>query len=161
MQSLLHIARSLAVAAGISAALYSCRIARTRYSAARRHARHAGPTGATDPGLLHSTSGPIGQVTTKVYEGLLRYDFNLQPVPGLAQSWTVSPDGKTITFKLQKGVKFHDGSHSRARTCKFSHSRGAEEGASRAVSTPSAKSSDRHARRAHGDLPPAEPAPYC
>ncbi len=56
-----------------------------------------------------STSGPIGQVAAKVYEGLLEYDFNLHPVPGLAQSWTVSPDGKTITFKLQPGVKFHDG----------------------------------------------------
>ena len=56
-----------------------------------------------------STSGPIGQVATKVYEGLLEYDFNLKPVPGLAKSWTVSPDGKTITFKLQEGVKFHDG----------------------------------------------------
>jgi peptide/nickel transport system substrate-binding protein len=56
-----------------------------------------------------STSGPIGQVATKVYEGLLEYDFNLKPIPSLAQSWTVSPDGKTITFKLQPGVKFHDG----------------------------------------------------
>lgn len=56
-----------------------------------------------------STSGPIGQVTTKVYEGLLEYDFSLKPIPGLAESWTVSADGKTLTFKLQKGVKFHDG----------------------------------------------------
>lgn len=56
-----------------------------------------------------STSGPIGQVATKVYEGLLEYDFNLKPQPGLAQSWTVSPDGKSLTFKLQPGVKFHDG----------------------------------------------------
>src|SRR5574342_372191 len=56
-----------------------------------------------------STSGPIGQVTSKIYEGLLEYDFNLKPIPGLAQSWTISPDGKTLTFTLQKGVKFHDG----------------------------------------------------
>src|SRR5213079_3589869 len=56
-----------------------------------------------------STSGPIGQVSSKVYEGLLEYDFNLKPTPGLAQSWKVSPDGKTITFTLQKGVTFHDG----------------------------------------------------
>ena len=56
-----------------------------------------------------STAGPIGQVASKVYEGLLEYDFNLRPMPGLAKSWTVSPDGKTITFKLQEGVKFHDG----------------------------------------------------
>ena len=53
-----------------------------------------------------STAGPIGQVATKVYEGLLEYDFNLRPIPGLAQAWTVSPDGKTITFRLQQGVKF-------------------------------------------------------
>jgi len=33
-----------------------------------------------------STSGPIGQVTSKIYEGLLEYDFNLKPIPGLAQS---------------------------------------------------------------------------
>lgn len=56
-----------------------------------------------------STSGPVGQVATKVYEGLLEYDFNLKPIPSLAQSWTVSPDGKTVTFKLQPNVKFHDG----------------------------------------------------
>ena len=37
-----------------------------------------------------STSGPIGQVTSKIYEGLLEYDFSLKPIPGLAQSWTVS-----------------------------------------------------------------------
>ncbi len=56
-----------------------------------------------------STSGPIGQVATKVYDGLLEYDFDLNPKPSLAESWQVSPDGKTITFKLRKGVKFHDG----------------------------------------------------
>ena len=56
-----------------------------------------------------STAGPVGQVTTKVYEGLLEYDFSLKPIPSLAASWTVSPDGKTVTFKLQPNVKFHDG----------------------------------------------------
>src|SRR5437867_4488267 len=56
-----------------------------------------------------STSGPIGQVATKVYEGLLEYDFNLKPIPSLAESWKISADGKTISFTLQKGVHFHDG----------------------------------------------------
>ena len=67
-----------------------------------------------------STSGPIGQVATKVYEGLLEYDFNLRPVPGLAKSWTVSADGKTITFKLQEGVKFHDGQAFTSEDVRFS-----------------------------------------
>lgn len=66
-----------------------------------------------------STSGPIGQVTTKVFEGLLDYDQNLQPIPCLAKSWTVSPDGKTVTFKLQEGVKFHDGKPFTSEDVKF------------------------------------------
>ncbi|MCL4765247.1 MAG: ABC transporter substrate-binding protein [Hyphomicrobiaceae bacterium] len=56
-----------------------------------------------------STSGPIGQVTAKVFDGLLEYDFDLKPQPSLAESFEVSADGKTITFKLRKNAKFHDG----------------------------------------------------
>lgn len=67
-----------------------------------------------------STSGPIGQVTTKVYEGLLEYGFDLQPLPGLASSWDISEDGKTITFKLQEGVTFHDGSPFTSEDVEFS-----------------------------------------
>src|SRR2546428_10113304 len=66
-----------------------------------------------------STSGPIGQVTSKIYDGLLEYDFGLKPIPGLAESWKVSPDGKTITFTLQKGVKFHDGKPFTSADVKF------------------------------------------
>jgi peptide/nickel transport system substrate-binding protein len=56
-----------------------------------------------------STSAPIGQVTAKVYDGLLEYGFDLKPKASLAESWDVAPDGKTVTFKLRKDVKFHDG----------------------------------------------------
>lgn len=52
---------------------------------------------------------PAAIVGGKIYESLLRYDLDLKPMPGLAKSWTVSPDGKTYTFKLQEGVKWHDG----------------------------------------------------
>ncbi|MCC7281770.1 MAG: ABC transporter substrate-binding protein [Acetobacteraceae bacterium] len=45
----------------------------------------------------------------KIYESLLRYDFDLKPMPGLARSWTISPDGRTYSFELQQNVKWHDG----------------------------------------------------
>jgi len=56
-----------------------------------------------------STSGPIGLMAPKVYEGLLDYDKDLKAVPSLAKSWEVSEDGKTVTFNLQEGVTWHDG----------------------------------------------------
>src|SRR3989440_7925037 len=56
-----------------------------------------------------STSAPIGQVTAKIYDGLLEYGFDLKPKPSLAESWDIAPDGKAVTFKLRKDVKFHDG----------------------------------------------------
>lgn len=56
-----------------------------------------------------NTSLAVPQVSSKIYEGLLEYDFSLQPQPGLARSWDVSEDGKSITFHLQEGVTFHDG----------------------------------------------------
>ena len=65
-------------------------------------------------------SVPVGQVAAKVYDGLLEYDFNLKPIPGLAESWTIAPDGKTIAFKLRKGVRFHDGKPLTSADVKFS-----------------------------------------
>jgi peptide/nickel transport system substrate-binding protein len=67
-----------------------------------------------------STSGPIAQVSAKVYDGLLEYDFNLNPLPSLAQSWQVSPDNKVMTFKLRRGVVFHDGKPFTSADVKFS-----------------------------------------
>lgn len=44
-----------------------------------------------------------------VYNGLLRYDKNLQLEGELARSWEVSPDNLTITFHLRNDVRWHDG----------------------------------------------------
>jgi peptide/nickel transport system substrate-binding protein len=44
-----------------------------------------------------------------IYEGLTSVDKDLKVGPGLAESWTVSADAKTFTFKLRGGVTFHDG----------------------------------------------------
>jgi ABC-type transport system substrate-binding protein len=48
-------------------------------------------------------------VVQQVYDGLVAFDSNLRVVPGLAESWTVSRDGKQYTFTLRKGVRFHNG----------------------------------------------------
>ena len=44
-----------------------------------------------------------------VYDGLLRYDKNLQLEGVMAEAWEISPDNLTITFRLRKGIKWHDG----------------------------------------------------
>lgn len=47
---------------------------------------------------------------TRFYtEGLVDLDKQANLVPGLAQSWEITPDGRTYTFRLRKGVKFHNG----------------------------------------------------
>lgn len=49
------------------------------------------------------------QVGGNIFEGLLRYDKNLDPFPLLAETWESSEDGKTWTFHLKEGVTWHDG----------------------------------------------------
>ncbi len=67
-----------------------------------------------------NTSGPIGMVTSKIFDGLLEYDMKLKPIASLAESWVVAPDGKTVTFKLRSGVTFHDGKPMTSADVKFS-----------------------------------------
>ncbi|RYX92019.1 MAG: ABC transporter substrate-binding protein [Bradyrhizobiaceae bacterium] len=63
------------------------------------------------PGLMLALvqNGPTQMVSGNIYEGLLRYNKKLEPQPGLAESWTISDDSKTYTFKLKQGVTWHDG----------------------------------------------------
>ncbi len=46
--------------------------------------------------------------TIQIFNGLFDLDENLHPHPALAETWTISPDEQTYTFKIRKGVKFHD-----------------------------------------------------
>ncbi|WP_425405201.1 ABC transporter substrate-binding protein [Hwanghaeella sp.] len=66
-----------------------------------------------------STSGPIGLVAPKIYEGLFDYDNEGKMVPVLAKSVDVSADGKTVTFTLQEGVTWHDGTPFTSADVKF------------------------------------------
>jgi peptide/nickel transport system substrate-binding protein len=59
------------------------------------------------------------RVMWPIYEPLVNLSKDLRTVmPGLAESWEVSPDGLTYTFRLRKGVTFHDGSRFNAAVAK-------------------------------------------
>lgn len=50
-----------------------------------------------------------GMIAGQIHEGLVRLNAKtLEPIPGLAEKWEVSPDGKVITFHLRKGVYFQN-----------------------------------------------------
>jgi peptide/nickel transport system substrate-binding protein len=78
---------------------------------------------AADPGQFNpgvTTAGGTHFVADSLYNGLLFLDEKLEPKPDLAESWTISPDGKTYTFKLRQSVKWHDGQPFSSADVKFS-----------------------------------------
>ena len=56
-----------------------------------------------------------------IYNGLVKYDKNINLVGDLAESWQVSEDGLSITFKLRKGVRWQDGKPYTAKDALFSY----------------------------------------
>jgi peptide/nickel transport system substrate-binding protein len=90
------------------------------------------PTGtlrATVPSWIE-TMDPNLQTTFEyaLYEHLLTTDENNNYVGELAESWGVSDDGLVWTFKLRKGVKFHNGDEFTSADAKFSFERTMKEG---------------------------------
>ena len=72
----------------------------------------------------YETDGNSFMICDNVYEALVFFkDESTAIEPGLATSWEISPDGLTYTFKLRKGVKFHDGTPFNADAVVFSHGR--------------------------------------
>lgn len=65
-----------------------------------------------DPHL--SLGGSNATVVLNVFEGLFAFNSKYEPVPMLAESYDLSADGKTYTFLLRKGVKFHNGKEMKA-----------------------------------------------
>ena len=60
-----------------------------------------------DPGLATDTTS--GDVITNIMDPLVKLDKDLEPVPSLAKSWTVSKDGKTVTFELRDDGRWTNG----------------------------------------------------
>ena len=67
-----------------------------------------GNDGSWDP--TQTASAFCMAANNHIYEGLLTLDDENKPIPMLAETMpTVSPDGLTYTFKLRRGIKFHNG----------------------------------------------------
>ena len=78
------------------------------------------------PGLdpTASAASAIAEVTLyNIYETLTKINADGKVTPLLAESWEVSPDLRTYTFKLRQGVKFQNGEPFNAQTVKFSFDR--------------------------------------
>jgi peptide/nickel transport system substrate-binding protein len=76
-----------------------------------------------DPAECYELTGV--EVDTNIYDRLIRNDAKdvTKLIGGAAASWTVSPDGKTFTFKLRPGMKFASGNPVTAADAAFSLSR--------------------------------------
>ena len=73
-----------------------------------------------DPAEAYELSGV--EMITNVYDRIMRFEANdvTKLVGGAAESWTISDDGKTFTFKLRKGMTFHSGAPVTAEDAAFS-----------------------------------------
>jgi len=82
----------------------------------------SGDVSRLDPGDV--TDGESIQRMDNIFEALVEFESgSTEIMPALATSWEFSDDGKEITFKLRKGVKFHDGTDFNADAVVFSLAR--------------------------------------
>ena len=68
-----------------------------------------------------ASDAPSHGVAGLIYNGLVKYDGDLNLIGDLAESWEISPDGLTITFKLRRGVKWQDGAPFTAQDVLFTY----------------------------------------
>ncbi|MGQ0571243.1 MAG: ABC transporter substrate-binding protein [Armatimonadota bacterium] len=119
-----HVARFLALAALITLALGGGMQIGTQAAPARGGQLVFGlrtDIESLDPHLAGDQ--PSHMVFMNIYDTLVIRSDSQTFQPGLAESWTVSADGKTYTFRLRKGVKFHDNTAFNAAAVKFNFDR--------------------------------------
>jgi peptide/nickel transport system substrate-binding protein len=94
-------------------------------------------------GIDPDTLDPVGTTTTTagnvvdyVAETLTRLEPSGKVAPHLAESWTISPNGREYTFKLRRGVTFHDGTPFDAAAVKWNLDRVADPNVKVPIRTP-------------------------
>ena len=104
---------ALAIAAGLDATTFAA-AAKTRFVFANESDYDTvDPHAAFDVGRV--------AVRLNIYDGLMRWQRNPAVLePWVAESYTISPDGLTYTFKMRRGVKFHDGTEVKAQDVVYS-----------------------------------------
>lgn len=73
---------------------------------------------AWDPVI--ATLGDSNPLVPQIFEWTITPNAKGELVAGLAESWSLSADGKTWTYKIRKGIKFHNGDEMTAEDVKFS-----------------------------------------
>ncbi len=76
------------------------------------------PPSTLDPAVAYNI--PAIGVSHLMFNGLVTFDPQAKLVPDLAESWTVSPDGREYRFTLRDGVRFHDGKPFSSADVKYS-----------------------------------------
>ncbi len=116
----------LAAALGLAALTTLATLPLTAQSQARKDSAVLAMVLEPAPGLdpTSASAAAIGEIVHfNVLEGLTKINMDGSITPLLAESWSTDPDGKSYTFKLRKGVKFHDGEAFDASDVKFSFER--------------------------------------
>jgi peptide/nickel transport system substrate-binding protein len=93
-----------------------------QYGGILRIISYSPPTALGDPAEIASASGN-NMAAVPCLEALLVFDNSGQPHPVLATDWSIASDGKSVTLKLRKGVKFQDGSDFNAQIAKWNMDR--------------------------------------
>ncbi len=106
----------LLLAATVSLALLSCGGVPRDFSALELSLPED-PT-SLDPAMIVDVSG--GSVATKLFNGLVRFDEEMNVAPDVAAEWEISEDGLTYTFSLRRDVRFHNGRPLTAQDVKYS-----------------------------------------
>jgi peptide/nickel transport system substrate-binding protein len=109
----------------MSAAVFAAIVAIQSVPAAQAQPKRGGTLTAVvsqEPAFLVSAHNPIGgvlEVSSKMFEGLLSYDLDMNFKQALAENFEVAPDKLSIRFNLRKGVKWHDGAPFTSRDVAF------------------------------------------